>query len=307
MVTRPLRRKLKKRKVKGIAYNEVLWGYLFLLPNIFGVFSFIFFPLVIALGLSFFKWDILTPSIFLGLKNYIKIFQDITFLKVFRNTIYYVAGTVPLGIFIALIFAVALNRASRLIKLYRAIYFLPVVCSMIAVAIVWQWIYNPEFGFLNFVLSFIGIKGPKWLSSTQWAMPALIIVSIWKGLGFNIVIFLAGLQGIPDVYYEAARIDGASTWNQFWRITLPLLSSTTFFITVISVISSFQIFDQVFIMTDGGPARSTSVIVHYLYQNAFLYFKMGYASAMGCILFAAILSVTLIQVWRAKTWVHYGI
>ena len=307
MVTRPLRREKKKRKVKGIAYSEALWGYLFLLPSIFGLLTFILFPLVVALGLSFFKWDILTPAVFLGTKNYIELFQDPTFLKVLWNTVYYVAGTVPSGVFLAMILAVALNRAGRLIKLYRAIYFLPVVCSMVAVAIVWQWIYNPEFGLLNLALSFIGIKGPKWLSSTQWAMPALIIVSVWRGLGFNIVIFLAGLQGIPDVYYEAARIDGATSWNQFWRITLPLLSPTTFFVIIIQVIWSFQVFDQVFIMTEGGPARSTSVVVHYLYQNAFLYFKMGYGSAMAYVLFAAIFLVTLIQVWRAKTWVHYSI
>lgn len=138
-------------------------------------------------------------------------------------------------------------------------------------------------------------------------MPALIIVSVWRGLGFNIVIFLAGLQGIPDVYYEAARIDGAPSWNQFWRITLPLLSPTTFFVIIIQVIWSFQVFDQVFIMTEGGTARSTSVVVHYLYQNAFQYFKMGYGSAMAYVLFAAIFLATLIQVWRAKTWVHYSI
>jgi multiple sugar transport system permease protein len=173
---------------------------------------------------------------------------------------------------------------------------------MVAVAVVWQFIYNPEYGLLNYFLSLFSIKGPNWLTSTHWAMPAVIITSIWKNVGFNMLIFLAGLQGIGESYYEAAEMDGARWHHKFLFITVPLLSPTTFFVTVMSLISSFQVFDTIFLMTQGGPARSTSVIVHYLYENAFKYFNMGYASAMAYFLFFMVFSITLIQFWCQKKW-----
>lgn len=276
-----------------------------LLPNLLGFLIFIFGPVVASLGLSFTSWDLLTRVEWSGLQNYQKLFSDQVFWKVLWNTIYYSLGTVPVGIGISLFLAIALNQKIKGVKIFRAVYFLPVISSTVAVAVVWQWLYNPEFGLINYLLYLMGANGPSWLTSTTWAMPAVIIMSIWKNLGFNMLLFLAGLQGIPEVYYEAARIDGANWWQQFRKITLPLLSPTMLFVVVMSVINSFQVFDQIYIMTGGGPARSTSVLVHYLYQNAFQYFRMGEASAIAYVLFFLVFIITVIQLRRSKRWVVY--
>jgi multiple sugar transport system permease protein len=286
-------------------YSDKFWAAVFLLPNLLGFLVFILGPVIASFGLSFTSWDLLTPIKWIGLENYQTLISDQVFWKVLWNTIYYTGGTVPVGIAISLFLAIALNQKIKGIKIFRAAYFLPVISSTVAVAVVWQWLYNPEFGLINYLLYLIGIEGPKWLTSISWAMPAVIITSIWKNLGFNMLLFLAGLQGIPEVYYEAARIDGASWWQQFRNITLPLLSPTTLFVVVMSVINSFQVFDQIYIMTAGGPARSTSVLVHYLYQNAFEYFKMGEASAIAYVLFFLIFIITIIQLKRSKSWVVY--
>lgn len=291
--------------MKRLKYSDNFWAVIFLLPNFLGFLTFIFLPVIISFALSFTSWDLLGSIEWIGLNNYSELISDQIFHKVFWNTIYYTVGTVPLGIIISLFLAIALNQKIKGIKFFRAVYFLPVISSMVAVAVVWQWVYNPEFGILNYILSFIGINGPNWLSSTIWSMPAVIITSIWKGLGFNMLLFLAGLQGIPETYYEAAKIDGANWWRKFRNITLPLLSSTMFFVIIMSIINSFQVFDQIYIMTEGGPARSTSVIVHYLYQNAFEYFRMGYASAIGYVLFFLVFIITMIQLRKSKNWVVY--
>lgn len=221
------------------------------------------------------------------------------------NTFYFTLVSVPIGIALSLFLAVFLNQKLSFIRFYRAAFFIPVISSMVAVTVIWQWIYNPEFGLLNYALSWFGIDGPTWLTSPKWAMPAVIITSIWKSLGFNMLIFLAGLQSISEDYYEAADIDGAKWYTKFWSITVPLLSPTTFFVTVMSIINSFQVFDTVYLMTQGGPARTTSVLVYYIFQNAFQYFRMGYASAMAYILFFIVLIVTLVQFWRQKKWSIY--
>lgn len=283
-------------------YRDSTWAFLLLLPNMLGFLAFTLLPVAASFMLSFTSWDMLTPIRWVGLDNYIHLWRDETFIKVFWNTIYFAVVSVPTGIVLSLLLAVALDQNIRFKKLYRAAYFLPVVSSMVAVAVVWQFIYNPEFGLLNYALQLFGIKGPQWLTSTVWAMPAVIITSVWKNLGFNMLVFLAGLQGISDSYYEAADIDGARRHHKFFYITVPLLSPTTFFVTVMSFISSFQVFDSVFLMTQGGPARSTSVIVHYLYENAFKYFNMGYASAMAYLLFFMVFAITMIQFWRQKKW-----
>ncbi|CAM4121767.1 carbohydrate ABC transporter permease [Lederbergia lenta] len=278
-----------------IFYKDGPWAFILLLPSLIGFLIFVLFPVVASFFLSFTSWDLLTPIQWIGFENYINLFNDETFKKVLWNTLYFTVVTVPVGIIISLFLAVALNQKIRFIKFYRAAYFLPVISSMVAVAVVWQWIYNPEYGLLNFILSLTGIQGPSWLSDTKWAMPAVMITSIWKGLGFNMLIFLAGIQGISESYYEAADIDGATWFKKFLYITVPLLRPTTFFVTVMAIIGSFQVFDAVFLMTGGGPARSTSVLVHYLYQNGFEYFRMGYASAMAYILFFLVLIFTFIQ------------
>ncbi len=290
---------------KKITQSNNFWAFVFLTPNLLGFLAFLLIPVLASFGLSFLEWDLLSPAKWAGFKNYIGLFKDQVFLKVLWNTVYYTLGTVPLGIILSLLLAIALNKKLRGMKIYRALYFLPVISSYVAVAVVWQWLYNAEFGLLNFLLSKIGIRGPSWLSSTKWAMPAVMVTSIWKQLGFNMLLFLAGLQGISSTYYEAAEIDGAGKMTQFFRITVPLLSSTTFFVVVMSIINSFQVFDQVFIMTEGGPARSTSVLVHYLYQNAFEYFKMGYASAIAYILFFIVFIITMVQMKFSDNWVIY--
>jgi multiple sugar transport system permease protein len=288
-------------KFKNLLYRDSGWAFILLLPNIICFLMFLLIPLPVSFFLSFTKWDLMTPIQWVGFANYVELFKDKTFLKTLWNTIYFTIGTVPLGIIISLFLALALDQGIKGVKIYRAAYFLPVIASMVAVSLVWTWIYNPEYGLLNYFLSIIGIKGPRWLTSVNWAMPALILTSIWKGVGFNMLLFLAGLQGIPESYYESADIDGAKWFSKFLYITIPLLFPTTIFVVVMSLINSFQGFDSVYLMTSGGPARSTSVLVYYLYQNAFQYFRMGYASAIAYVLFFLMLFFTLILLlWFQK-------
>ncbi|AEE95364.1 carbohydrate ABC transporter permease [Mahella australiensis] len=290
---------------KSLIYSDGFWACLLLLPNLLGFIIFTLFPVIAALFLSFTEYDMMSPVKWIGIQNYTELFNDATFKQVLFNTLYYSIFTVPLGVIISLFLAIALDQKIALVKFYRAVYFLPVISSMVAVAMVWQWIFNPEYGLLNYILSLFRIKGPAWLSDPTWAMPAIIITNIWKGLGFNMLLFLAGLQGISNSYYEAADIEGASWWTKFIKITIPLLSPTTFFVLIMSFISSFQVFDSVFLMTGGGPGRSTSVLVHYLYQNAFQYFRMGYASALAYVLFLLVFLVTIVQFIFQKKWVVY--
>ena len=287
-------------KFKNLLYRDRVWAFILLMPNFIVFLMFLLIPLAASFFFSFTKWDLMTPMQWVGFANYIELFKDETFLKSLWNTIYFTLGTVPTGVIISLFLAIALNQRIKGIKIFRAAYFLPVIASFVAAALVWSWIYNPEFGLLNYFLSIIGIKGPSWLNSLNWAMPSIILTTIWKGLGFNMLLFLAGLQGIPESYYEAADIDGAKWFSKFLHITVPLLSHTTLFVVIISIINSFQGFDLVYMMTYGGPARSTSVLVFYLYQNAFRYFRMGYASAIAYVLFFLILFFALIQFWLQK-------
>ncbi|WP_375295248.1 carbohydrate ABC transporter permease [Paenibacillus sp.] len=294
----------RAKSLRRLFRKDGAWAALLLLPNLLGFLAFTLIPVFASFFLSFASWDMLTPIEWTGITNYIELWKDETFIKVFWNTIYFAGASVPLGIACSLFLAVALDRI-ELKKFYRAAYFLPVVSSMVAIAVVWQFIYNPEYGLFNYVLSWFGIRGPQWLTSTVWAMPAVILTSVWKNLGFNMLIFLAGLQGISDDYYEAASLDGARWYQKFLYITVPLLSPTTFFVTVMSFIASFQVFDTIFLMTQGGPARSTSVIVHYLYEHGFKYFNMGYASAMAYVLFFMMFLITVIQFWRQRKWGVY--
>lgn len=291
--------------------REIIAAFFFLLPNVIGFLVFMAGPLLTSLGISFVEWNLLTPPKWLGLDNYIELLTDDDFWSSLRATLYYMAGSVPLGVALALVLALALNQKIRGITIYRTIYFIPVVSSLIAVALMWRWMYNPTSGILNYMLNEVfdffnlPITAPDWLQSRVWAMPAIILMSVWKGLGYNMVLFLAGLQGIPRHLYEAAEIDGASDWYQFRHITLPLLTPTTFFIVIISLIGSFQVFEQAYIMTQGGPARATVTTVYYIYENGFQWYRMGYASAVAWVLFALILLVTLIQWKYQDRWVFY--
>jgi multiple sugar transport system permease protein len=219
--------------------------------------------------------------------------------------LFYVVGLVPLNIVLSVGLALWLNSKLRGLPFYRVGYFLPVVTVTVAVALIWKWMYAPGTGLINIALNGFGLPAPNWLGDPHWSMPGLIIMSVWKGFGYNMVVFLAGLQGIPVQLYEAATIDGANGWQRFWRITLPLLSPAIFFGVVMTVISSFQVFDQAYIMTAGGPANSTNTIVMYIYQNGFQFFKMGYASAIAWVLFAAIFVFTVLQMKLQSRWVNY--
>ena len=295
----------RRRTLREMTYRDSFWVLVFLGPNLVGFLVFTLWPVIMTFVLSLSSYDILSPMKFIGFQNYRELFQDEVFLKVFKNTWVYTLTTVPIGVTMSLFLAIALDRSDRGIRFFRGAYFIPVISSMVSIGVVWQWLYNPEFGLINNLLSRIGIKGPMWLTSDKTAMMALIIVSIWKNLGYNMLIFLAGLQSIERNYYEAAEIDGAGWWQQFRNITVPLLTPTTFFVLVMAFIGSFQVFDLVMMMTQGGPGRATSVVVHYLYQNAFKFFKMGYASAMAYVLFAVILAVTGVQMLFQKKWVNY--
>lgn len=291
----------------AMARGETRSAWLFLAPSLLLFAVFVLLPVLAALGISFSKWDLFTDPHWAGLDNYRQLlFEDKLFHKVLRNTFVYVIGTVPVQMIIAFFVALLLNRGVWAQNALRVIYFLPVVSSTVAVALIWSWIFNSNFGVLNALLSAVGLEDlPGWLNSSKYALPALIIVAIWQGLGYSMVLFLAGLQGIPREAYEAAEIDGAVGWKKHRFITLPLLSPTTFFVAIVSLIGSFQVFDLAFVMTQGGPANATNTIVYYVYQNAFQFYRMGYASAAAMILFAIILAFTLVQYRLQNRWVHY--
>jgi multiple sugar transport system permease protein len=281
-------------------------AYLYLLPTFIGMALFSVGAVVASFFISFTNWEITITPKWIGLSNYIRLAAYPLFWKILLNTVYYVGGSVPLGMVLSLGLALLANRKLKGITFFRSLYFLPVVSSMVAIALVWSWLYNPQFGLINYFLEkLFRIPGPRWLQSTTWAMPAMIFMGVWRGLGYQMVIFLAGLQNIPEELYEAAKIDGANFWQRFLRITLPMVSPTTFFVLIISIIGSFQIFEQTYIMTQGGPSYSTLTLSYYIFQNAFEWFHMGYAAALAYVLFGMILAITLIQARLQKRWVFY--
>jgi len=288
---------------KGL--RKFLWVALFLLPSLAGLLLFVLGPILASLGLTLFEWDLLRPPQFVGLANYQRLLADQNFWAALLHTLYFIAGYLPPVMALSLGLAVVLNQKLVGVKLVRTAVFVPVVSAWVAVALLWRWIFNPKFGLLNHLLGLIGIAGPGWLFDPAWAMPAIIITSIWKDTGFLMVMFLAGLQGIPQAYYEAAEIDGASQWQIFLHITLPLLSPTAFFALIISLINSFQVFDQVWIMTQGGPAGATSVIVEQIVKHAFSYGRMGYAATISWVLFLLVFVVTVVQMRLQRRWVTY--
>jgi multiple sugar transport system permease protein len=285
--------------------GEHIWLWVLLAPTLFGLLVGTLGPVLAAIGISFADWDVITPPSFAGIANYQRLLRDPTFSKALINTLYYVGVMVPVSTVLSLALALLMNQKLRAITWYRTAYFLPVVSSTVAVALVWSWIYSKDFGLLNFVLRSLGMNPVAWLSSTKWAMPAVIIMGVWGTLGEGMIIFLAGLQSISQSYYEAAEVDGASGWQKLWRITLPLITPSLFFYFIITMINAFQTFEQIYIMTRGGPVNSTTTIVYYIYRNAFRNFKMGYASAQAIVLFAIIMVLTLIY-WRSQEkWVVY--
>jgi multiple sugar transport system permease protein len=279
--------------------------FIFLLPTLIAFSIFSVFSISFSFLLSFTDWDILTEFNFIGLKNFISIVQSQEFWRVLKNTLYYIVLYVPSIIFLSIGVALLLNIKSKLNVVFRTIFFIPVLTSWVAAAMVWKWFLSPYYGPINALIGYFGIQGPNWLYDPIWAMPAIVLASLWKDLGFFSLIFLAGLQNIDPVYYEAAEIDGATKIEKFKNITFPLLSSSIFFVLILTLINSFQLFPQVMIMTKGGPYGATQVLMERIYTYAFDYYEMGYASAYSWILFIFILLVTVIQWKLQKRWVHY--
>ncbi len=278
---------------------------LFIAPSFIPLIFFMILPMFAAVILSFTSWDLLSPPHWIGLVNFQELIHDKDFHNALRNTLIFIAGYLPLVYFLGLAAALALDRKFKGSSALRAAYFLPVITSWVVVALLWKWILNPNGGLVNSSLAAIGINGPGWWTSKSWAMISVIIPSAWKDLGYVMLILLAGLQSIPPEYKEAAAIDGASKRQILFRITLPLLTPASFFILVVSLINNFQVFDQIYVMTQGGPEGSTSVVVQQIVKNSFDYGHMGYASAMSIVLFSIILVITGIQIRLQKRWVNY--
>lgn len=296
-LTHPVRRRKARYALTVLA---------FLLPSAIPLLLFVLGPMVAAAWISMQKWNLLAPMTFVGLDNYTKLLTDPHTGEVFLHTVYYIAGYLPLVYIGGLALALALNTALKGRSFLRGVYFLPVVTSWIVVALVWRWLLNPSNGIVNSVLGFFGIAGPGWWTDPTWAMPSIILASAWKDLGFVMVILLAGLQAINPDLIEAAKIDGAGWWRRLFSVVLPMLSPSTFFVLVISLINGFQVFDQVYAMTGGGPNGASEVVVQQIYDLTFRYGAAGEASALSWILFIVILAITLIQVRGQRRWVTYG-
>ncbi|HIW42989.1 MAG TPA: sugar ABC transporter permease [Candidatus Mediterraneibacter vanvlietii] len=278
----------------------------FLLPSLLGLLIFKVGAMVYSLYISFTEWNLFGDPQFVGLQNYIEIFQDDRFYEALKNTILFIVGYLPIVVVLSLGIALLLNSKVKGVNAFRGLFFLPVITSWVAVSMIWKGLLNPEFGVINSIIEAFGGTGPAWLQNPVFVIPAVIMVSVWKDVGFLSIIFLGGLQGISQEYYEASRIDGANKWHQFKSITLPLLSPTTFYALIITIINSFQVFDQIWIMTSGEPtADLVPVMVTEIYKNSFQYQKMGYATALSWILFLIIIAVTIFQNIMQKKWVHY--
>ena len=286
---------------KTLVNNQSCAAWLFILPALLGTIIFIIIPVFCSFGLSFMKWDLLNPMEFVGFKNYTDIFSDAVFFKILLNTIVFAISTSVFGVIIPLILAAVINSKVRGSEFYKTAYFLPFITPMIVIGIVWEWIFDPNIGLLNHILHL----HINWLYDVVFAMPALIFVSVWKLIGYNMIIFLSAFGGIPQNIYEAAKIDGANPIQIFFNVTVPMLSPTTFFVIIITAISSFQVFDLIYLMTQGGPFDSTNVLVYSIYQNAFEYFNVGRASAIAYVLFFIILVLTLIQ-WSLRKKLVYN-
>ncbi len=290
-----------KNLLKNLSDNKTVAISLFLLPALLGTLIFIIIPVLCSFGLSFVKWDLLNPITFVGLENYKNLFNDKVFYQTLINTIVFAISTSTFGVIIPLILASVLNSKIRGSEFFKTAYFLPFITPMIVIGIVWGWIFDPNIGLLNKLLHL----HINWLYDVKFAMPALIAVSVWKLIGYNMIIFLSTLSSISQSLFEAAKIDGANSLQTFRHVTVPMLSPTIFFVVIITTISSFQVFDLIYLMTQGGPFNSTNVLVYSIYQNAFEYFNVGEASAIAYVLFAIILVLTLLQ-WKFRKKIVYN-
>jgi multiple sugar transport system permease protein len=291
---------------------EATWGLLLAGPYILGLLVFVAGPIISTWFMAFLQWDGITAPRWHGMGNFDRLVHDGLFWRALWNTVYFTAASAPLGVALSLMLALLANVPMRGITIFRAACFLPVVTSLVAVSLVWTWFYDPQIGVLNYAIerafALVGLAPPepiRWLNDPRTAMPAVIIMSVWKGLGYNMVIFLAALQGVPKSLQEAAVLDGAGPVSRFRHVTLPIISPITFFVVIITTIGGLQVFDQVYVMTrDGRPANSTMTLVYYLYKSGFENLEMGYAATIGAALFLLVMAVTLAQLWGQRRWVH---
>lgn len=285
-----------KTKAAGrLKRKNTLIAWSFIAPNFIGFFLFTLIPVAFSLILAFMSWDSFSTPEFVGLKNFTKMLGDETFWISLKNTFLYTIGVVPLTLVASLGLAILLNQKIRGMKIFRTAFFFPYVTSLVAIAVVWNMLFHPTMGPINQFLRYFIENPPGWTSSSDWALTAIVIVSVWRGMGYYMILYLAGLQSIPKELYEAASMDGANKWKQFMNVTLPSLRSTTFFVTIMLVINCFKIFDLVQVMTAGGPGRATNVLVYNIYNEAFVKFNFGYASAIAMVLFVIVLSITVVQ------------
>ena len=298
--TEPARRPRWRERDK-----QTLAAWLFLLPSLIGFVIFTAGPVIAAGVISLLEWNLFSPPSWAGLRNFARLGGDPTFWSALGNTAYFTFASVPLTILVSLGLALLLNQGLRRVAVFRSLLLLPYATITVAVAFVWIWLYIPDGGLINAVLGLVGINGPDWLVSETWAMPALIAMSVWKSFGFGMVVFLAGLQAIPQQLYEAATVDGSNAWQRFRNITLPMLSPAAFFVVVTSIIGSFQVFDQALIMTNGGPGSETTTLVMYIYRTGFENYDEGYAAAQSLVLFAFIAVITVVQFVLQRRLVHY--
>lgn len=300
---------IKLKRNFTLKQQETISGWVFTAPLLLGLAVFTYGALIYSLYISLTKWDLLTPEVFIGLKNYERILSDDNFKESLLNTLFFVVTLVPLGIALAMALAILLNRKLKGITFFRAAIYLPSITPTIAVAMVWLWIFNPDQGVINSVLHLFGIVDPpRWLESVIWAKPALMIMRLWQVCGFYMLMYLSGLQGIPNELYEASELDGATPWQKTRFITIPLLANTTFLASTLLIIESFNIFESIYVMTRGGPGGSTNTLMYYIYNRAFQSSipQMGYASSMGWVLFVILFVVTLLQFQARHKNEHIG-
>ncbi|WP_230398492.1 carbohydrate ABC transporter permease [Novisyntrophococcus fermenticellae] len=301
-----MEKKAKKQKGVSLTLRQNLVGYSFILPNFIGFFVFIFIPVMFSLALSFSHWDGFTEIEFAGIQNFVDIFKDSVFRDSIWQTAYFTIFTVLFSVIASLGLALLLNQKIKARGFFRSALFFPYVASVVAVSVVFNAMLQPEYGPLNEFLKFIGISNPPgWLASTTWVIPGLIIVNVWRNMGYFMIIYLAGLQGIDQSLYEAAELDGANGWTRFWKITWPLLSPSTFFVVMMLVINSFKVFDLVWLMTNGGPGTSSTMISQYIYNQAFISWDYGKSSAAAMILFLIVALLTAFQFKAEKKIVNY--
>ena len=288
-----MQRKRKEREV--VIGKQDVMGRLFVAPPVILFLMFTLIPMIMAIGMSFTKYDVINPPTFAGLENFRKLLRDEFFRTAMKNTCVYTLLYVPLGLLLSLGAALFLNAEQKFVGLFRTLFYLPVLSSTVATATLWFWILNPQMGLLNGILKIFGIPNQAWLYDPRLAMISIVMMSLWAGFGGNMMIFLAGLKGIPIVYYEAARIEGATRWQMFLRITMPSITKTTFLVSTMLIIGTFQVFDQAYVLTKGGPGNATITLVYYIYNSGFKNLNMGYASSMSLVLFVIILLMTVLN------------